>query len=59
MRSVASYFSVLQFFSRLKIMNDPALYNYTHFAKMQDDDDLLLTSFIGDESPFLINSHPV
>lgn len=56
MRSVASCSFDLQFFSRLKSLDDPALYNYAHFAKMQDDSELLLMSFMGGKPPFSINS---
>lgn len=56
MRSVASCSFDLQFFSRLKSLDDPALYNYAHFAKMQDDSELLLVSFMGGRLPFSINS---
>lgn len=59
MRSVTNCPSVPQFFSRLKSVDDPALYNCTHFAEMQGDSDLLLLSFIGGKFPFLINSYPV
>lgn len=56
MRSVASCSFDPQFFSRLKSLDDPALYNYAQFAEMQDDRELLLMSFIGGRLPFSIDS---
>lgn len=56
MRSVASCSFDLQFFSRLKSLDDPALYNCAHFAEMRDDCELLLMSLMGGRLPFSINS---